>query len=138
MASRFRYALNEFESRVKARDWRDTSDIRWLANWLDGRFEIPGTTWRFGLDGLLGLIPGVGDLLTTMLGGYIVYRAHELGAPKLLIARMLGNLAIDSIVGAVPIAGDIFDVAFKSHMRNVRLLLRWLETQADNTSIRPL
>lgn len=129
MASPFRFALNEFESRVQARDWRDTSDIRWLADWLDTKFEIPGVKWRFGFDSIVGLIPGIGDLITTVLGGYIVYRAHELGAPKLLIARMLGNLAIDSVVGAVPIAGDMFDFAFKSHMRNVRLLLRWLETQ---------
>lgn len=129
MASPFRFALNEFESRVQARDWRDTSDIRWLADWLDTKFEIPGVKWRFGFDSIVGLIPGIGDLITTLLGGYIVYRAHELGAPKLLIARMLGNLAIDSVVGAVPIAGDMFDFAFKSHVRNVRLLLRWLETQ---------
>ncbi len=100
MASPFRFALNEFETRVRARDWRDTSDIRMLADWLDTRFEIPGVKWRFGFDSIVGLIPGIGDLITTMLGGYIVYRAHELGAPKMLIARMLSNLAIDSVVGA--------------------------------------
>lgn len=94
---------------------------------MDTRFVIPGTRLRFGFDSIIGLIPGVGDLITTMLGAYIVLRAKELGAPKLLLGRMILNLGIDSLVGAVPLFGDIFDFAFKSHLRNVRLLLQWLE-----------
>ena len=105
----------------------DTSDVRQLADWLDTRFVIPGTNIRFGLDAIIGLAPGVGDLITTGLGAYIVWRAHELGAPKWLLARMGLNLAIDSTIGAVPILGDLFDIAFRSHQRNVRLLLNWLE-----------
>lgn len=114
-------------ARLNERDRRDTSDIRQLADWLDTRFVIPGTGLRFGFDSIIGLVPGIGDAITTALGAYIVVRAHELGAPKLLLGRMLVNLAIDSLVGAVPLFGDIFDFAFKSHVRNVRLLLRWLE-----------
>jgi hypothetical protein len=98
-----------------------------LAEWLHTQFEIPGTKIRFGFDSIIGLIPGVGDLATTVLGAYIVIRARELGAPATLQARMVLNLAIDALVGAVPLFGDIFDLAFKSHVRNVRMLLRHLE-----------
>jgi hypothetical protein len=114
-------------ARLKSREIADTSDIRQLAEWLDTRFEIPGTKIRFGFDSIIGLIPGIGDLATTFLGAYIVIRARELGAPSLLQARMVLNLAIDALVGAIPLFGDIFDLAFKSHVRNVRMLLRHLD-----------
>jgi len=127
MASTFRLAHSDFVARLRERDWRDTSDIRHLADWLDTRFEIPGVKIRFGFDAIIGLIPGVGDFITALLGAYIVMRARELGAPPFLIARMVGNLLIDMIGGAVPVVGDLFDLAFKSHLRNVRLLLRWIE-----------
>lgn len=110
--------------------WRnsaETEDIRKLAEWLDTKFVVPGTTWRFGLDSIIGLIPGVGDAVTTLLGAYIIVRARELGAPLQLQAAMAGNLAIDTIVGAVPVFGDIFDFAYRSHAKNVRLLLRHIE-----------
>ncbi|HEX8901865.1 DUF4112 domain-containing protein [Vitreimonas sp.] len=116
-------------ARLRARDIADTSDIRQLAEWLDSRFEIPGTRLRFGFDSIIGLIPGIGDLATTFLGAYIVLRARELGAPPLMQARMVLNLAIDALVGAIPLLGDIFDLAFKSHVRNVRMLLRHLDEQ---------
>jgi len=123
----FQLDHTDFSAWLNARDWRDTSDLRTLADWLDTRFVLPGTRFRFGFDSILGLVPGVGDAITAGLGAYIIFRAHEFGAPKTLLARMMLNLAIDAIVGAVPIFGDIFDAAFKSHLRNVRLLLRWLE-----------
>lgn len=116
-------------ARLRARDIADTSDIRQLAEWLDSRFEIPGTRLRFGFDSIIGLIPGIGDLATTFLGAYIVIRARELGAPPLMQARMVLNLAIDALVGTIPLLGDIFDLAFKSHVRNVRMLLRHLDEQ---------
>lgn len=122
-------AFEPLVARLKSRDIADTSDIRQLAEWLDTRFEIPGTKIRFGFDSIIGLIPGVGDLATTVLGAYIVIRARELGAPRLLQARMVLNLAIDALVGAIPLIGDIFDLAFKSHVRNVRMLLRHLDEQ---------
>lgn len=134
MAARsFQLDHTSFVAFLKERDWRDTSDVRQLADWLDTRFVIPGTKLRFGFDSIIGLIPGIGDLITTVLGAYIVVRAQELGAPKVLLARMILNLGIDSLVGAVPIFGDIFDFAFKSHVRNVRLLLQWLEQRAEQT-----
>lgn len=116
-------------ARLRSRDVADTSDIRQLAEWLDTRFEIPGTKIRFGFDSIIGLIPGIGDIATTILGAYIVIRARELGAPPLLQARMVLNLMIDTLAGAIPLPGDLFDLAFKSHVRNVRMLLGHLDQQ---------
>ena len=98
-----------------------------LATLLDTRFAIPFTKFRFGADSLIGLAPGVGDAVTTALALYIVYEAHRLGAPKTVLARMLGNVAIDGMVGIVPVAGDVFDVMFRANRRNVRILREHLE-----------
>ena len=93
-----------------------------LANLLDSAILIPGTDIRFGLDAVIGLVPGIGDAITTALGLYLVNEARALGAPPLLIARMVANVALDGIVGAVPLLGDVFDVAFRANRRNMRLL----------------
>ena len=100
-----------------------------LATLLDTAFVIPGTRFRFGVDGLIGLVPGLGDTITTALSLWIVYEAHQLGAPKHVLARMLGNVAIDGFVGAVPIAGDVFDVLWRGNRRNLRLLREHLDRQ---------
>jgi hypothetical protein len=97
-----------------------------VAHWLDGAFRLPGTSWRFGLDGILGLVPGAGDSLTAVVGAYIILEAWRLGVPSSVIVRMLGNIGVDWAVGSVPLVGDIFDFAFKSHRRNVDLLRRHL------------
>jgi hypothetical protein len=101
-----------------------------LANLLDTAFVIPGTNFRFGLDGLIGLVPGIGDTITTAVSLWIVYEAHQLGAPAHLIARMLGNVALDGLVGAVPIAGDAFDVLWRANRRNMRMLREFLDREA--------
>jgi hypothetical protein len=101
--------------------------IERLARLLDARFGIPFTKFRFGADSLIGLAPGIGDAVTTALALYIVYEAHKLGAPKHLIVRMLGNVAIDGLVGAVPVAGDVFDVVWRANIRNVRILREHLD-----------
>ncbi|MBC7767826.1 MAG: DUF4112 domain-containing protein [Phycisphaerales bacterium] len=129
MATGTRITRPEMIQAHRVRDQADTSDIERLADLLDTRFVIPGTNWRFGLDSIIGLVPGIGDLITTGLGAYIIYRARELGAPLLLIARMVGNLAVDGVVGAIPLVGDVFDFAFRSNAKNVRLLLRHIEKQ---------
>jgi hypothetical protein len=98
-----------------------------LATLLDTRFVIPFTKLRFGADSLIGLAPGIGDAITTALALYIVYEAHRLGAPKTVLARMLGNVAIDGAFGIVPVAGDVFDVMFRANRRNVRTLREHLE-----------
>jgi hypothetical protein len=93
-----------------------------LATLLDSLIVIPGTNIRLGADAALGLVPGIGDAATTALALYIVYEGHRLGLPKTKLARMLGNVALDGLVGAIPILGDIFDLAFKSNRRNLRIL----------------
>jgi hypothetical protein len=100
-----------------------------LATLLDTAFLIPGTNIRFGLDALIGLVPGIGDAVTTAMSLFIVHEAHQLGAPAHTIARMLGNVAIDGVVGAVPLVGDAFDVMWRSNRRNMRLLREWLDKE---------
>jgi Domain of unknown function (DUF4112) len=100
---------------------------RSLARALDARFRIPGTPVRFGWDAVLGLVPGVGDAIAGLLGGYGLYVGTRLGAPWIVLARMLFNLLVDLLVGALPVAGDIFDVAWRGNLRNLALLEHWLE-----------
>lgn len=100
-----------------------------LAKLLDVAFILPGTKVRYGIDGLIGLVPIVGDLLTTAISLWIVREARALGAPKHLVARMLANVALDGVVGLVPFAGDAFDVMFRANMRNIRILKRWMDKQ---------
>jgi Domain of unknown function (DUF4112) len=93
---------------------------------LDEAFRVPGTSWRVGMDGVVGLVPGIGDGLTALIALYPIVEAWRHGAPPALIARMLGNLGLDTAVGAIPLLGDIFDMRFKSNRRNVELLKRHL------------
>ena len=98
-----------------------------LATLLDTAFILPGINVRFGLDALIGLVPGIGDAITTAMSLYIVHEARQLGAPGHLIARMLGNVLLDGMVGAVPLVGDAFDVLWRANRRNMRLLQEWLQ-----------
>jgi hypothetical protein len=108
-----------------------------LSRLLDTAFVIPGTNIRFGVDALIGLVPGIGDAITTVMSLYIVSEARALGAPPLLIARMLANVALDGFVGAVPLVGDAFDVAFRANRRNMALLLDHLDrTRTRGTAYR--
>ena len=100
-----------------------------LAKLLDVAFILPGTRIRYGIDGLIGLIPVVGDIITTAISLWLVREARALGAPWHVTARMLGNVALDGVVGMVPLAGDAFDVMFRANVRNVRLLRRWMDKQ---------
>lgn len=110
-----------------ARERVEISDVERLAEWLDTRFRIPGLGWRFGLDSVIGLVPGIGDGVTALLSLYIIGRAHQLGCSRWLLARMGWNVAVDTLLGAIPIVGDLFDLAHKANAKNVRLLLRDLE-----------
>ena len=100
--------------------------VQALARLLDSAFRIPGTKIRFGLDPIIGLVPGVGDLAGAVLSGFIILRSARLGAPRSVLARMVMNVAIDTIVGSVPILGDMFDVVWRSNLRNAKLLERHL------------
>jgi hypothetical protein len=100
-----------------------------LAKLLDVAYILPGTNIRYGIDGLIGLIPVVGDLITTAISLWLVREARALGAPWHITARMLANVAVDGVVGMVPLAGDAFDVMFRANVRNVRMLKRWMDKQ---------
>jgi Domain of unknown function (DUF4112) len=100
-----------------------------VAKLLDVAFILPGTKIRYGIDGIIGLIPVVGDLIATAFSLWLVREARALGAPWYVTARMLGNVAVQGVVGAVPVAGDAFDVLFRANMRNARLLRCWLDRQ---------
>jgi uncharacterized protein DUF4112 len=101
--------------------------LRQLARLLDAAVRVPGTNIRFGLDAVLGLIPGAGDIAGGILSTFIIVQAAKLGAPRSVLARMVTNVAVDSIVGVVPILGDLFDVGWKSNLRNIALLERYVE-----------
>ena len=93
-----------------------------LASLMDDAYQIPGTKYRIGLDAIIGLIPGVGDLATLFLGSLVMQEAKRLGVSRWTRARMVGNYALDFLVGLVPLAGDLFDIGFKAHRKNLRLL----------------
>jgi hypothetical protein len=103
---------------------KSTEDLERLAHWLDSVFEIPGIRVRFGLDALLGLLPGVGDTASALASVYILQAATKFGVPRITLARMTLNIGIDLLVGAIPIVGDLFDVYWKANQMNVELLRR--------------
>jgi hypothetical protein len=105
--------------------------VRRLARLLDSALRVPGTGIRFGLDAVIGLIPGLGDAAGAALAGYVVLLASRLGAPPSVILRMLANVAVDAVAGAVPLLGDLFDVGWKANSRNVELLDRYLDAPGE-------
>ena len=98
-----------------------------LADWLDSRFQIPGTNIRFGLDSILGLVPGIGDGVAALPSIYVVLCAQRLGATPWLLTRMSFNVLLDVTIGAIPIVGDLFDLGFKANRRNVALLRQHID-----------
>src|SRR5687768_1137442 len=96
--------------------------LRRLGYLLDNSIPIPGTRFRIGLDAIVGLVPGVGDLVGGGFSLYIILQAARMGAPASLLARMGWNLLVEVVVGAVPFLGDLFDAGFKANMRNLALL----------------
>ena len=96
--------------------------LRRIAELLDNAFVVPGTTYRVGLDPIIGLLPGIGDLVSPLFTIGMLLQARELGVPKVVQARMLVNVAIDTLVGIVPVLGDLFDFAWKSNEKNLALL----------------
>ena len=104
--------------------------LRKFAWLMDGKFGLPGTRFRFGINSLVGLSPVVGDVAMGLVSLYLVWEARRLGAPNAVIARMLANVGIEVVGGAVPILGDVFDMAFKANLRNLDLLERWMQRAA--------
>ncbi len=96
--------------------------IRRIAWAVDAAFHIPGTRIRFGLNSLIGLAPGAGDAVLGLISLYIVQQAHAMGLPPAKLARMIGNIVLEVAGGSVPVLGDLFDVALKANLRNIRIV----------------
>jgi len=105
--------------------------IAWL---LDSSIPIPGLKFRIGIDALIGLVPGIGDLIGVVLSSYIVREAARAGVPGSVLARMVLNVAIEGVVGMIPLAGDVFDAAWKANQRNASLLNAYLDRPRKTTA----
>ena len=103
-----------------------------LARLMDSAFEIPGTGIRFGLDAVVGLLPGIGDALSSAVSIYLVKEARRLGAPRHLVGCMMWNVVVDTAVGSVPVAGDLFDVMFRANLKNMALLRAHLDKSSSS------
>ena len=114
-------------SAQQVKNQRKLKSLDWLAWLLDSSIKIPGTTRTVGLDGIIGLIPGVGDIFASLLSGYIIIKALLMGIPNFVIGQMVVNMVIEGLVGVIPFFGDIFDFIFKSNRRNVKLIRSYLE-----------
>ena len=118
---------------------RDPASVRLrleaMEKLLERAFVVPGTNYRVGLDAVVGLVPVVGDLITTAMGAWLVWEARNLGMSKFHLVRMGGNVALDTLIGAVPLVGDAFDFVFRSNSRNIRILKRWLDKHHPETRV---
>jgi len=108
---------------------RELESLNRLARMLDSRFRLPGTSIRFGLDSVIGLVPGIGDTLVAAPSAWIIWRGHRMGIGKRHLARMIANSAADYVIGLVPVIGDLFDAGFKANLRNVAILHAHLDAR---------
>ncbi len=106
------------------------------ATLMDARFRVPGTRIRFGLDPLIGLLPGIGDALGLALSLYVVVEAIRLGVSRRVLFKMLRNVGLEALVGAVPVLGDAFDIGFKANLRNAALLRNCIEDRLRPAPVR--
>lgn len=107
--------------------------LDYIASLLDDMFRIPGTQIRFGLDALIGWIPGIGDAMTGVASFLIIFSSWRRGIPSVTLVRMVANVLLETGIGAIPVAGDIFHVIWKANRRNYRLLVREKQQPASNT-----
>ena len=112
---------------------RGLAEIEALAWLLDNSIPVPGTGRRFGVDAVIGFVPVVGDLVSGAIGLFVVWRGSRLGLPRVVVARMLANSAIDIAIGAIPVIGDAFDLWFKANTRNLGIIRRHLEHPETST-----
>lgn len=96
--------------------------LRRISHLLDNAIPIPGTKYRIGLDPILGLIPGGGDLISSIFAGYVVFKSAQMGVPQETLVKMATNIVFDTVAGTVPVAGDLLDVAWKANVKNIELL----------------
>ena len=120
----------------KIQQLKNLQKIRKIAKLLDTAIGIPGTKIRFGLDPILGLIPGGGDLISAGISAYMIYLAARFGLERAEIFKMIKNVAIETAVGSVPLAGDIFDAYFKANMRNLEILEKHIEKNEASDRVR--
>lgn len=114
---------------------RKLARLRRLATLMDDAFQIPFTKFRFGFDGIIGLVPGLGDTVAALISAYIIYDAARMGVPRGMLLRMGSNLAVDYAVGLMPVLGDLLDVAFKANRKNVDLVeAHLLQQLTDGTA----
>lgn len=116
-----------------ARGQRELARLRAIALLFDQAFAVPGTKWRFGIDALFGLVPGLGDIIGALVAVYALHVGRTLRAPGAVQLHMLSNIAIDALVGTVPLVGDLFDFAFKAQTRNLALLDAWVAAPEPTT-----
>jgi hypothetical protein len=121
------------DSALDPRARQGLARLRALTRLMDQAFGVPGTRWRFGLDALFGLVPGLGDVAGGVIAVYALHVARQLGAPGVIQLHMLTNIAIDASIGTIPIVGDLFDFVFKAQTRNLALLDDWLQTPHEVT-----
>ncbi|HEU5135254.1 MAG TPA: DUF4112 domain-containing protein [Steroidobacteraceae bacterium] len=107
---------------------RELERLRMITQLFDQAFTVPGTKWRFGLDALFGLVPGLGDIAGALVAMFAMRVARDLNAPSAIQLHLLTNIALDALVGTVPVLGDLFDFAFKAQTRNLALLDAWVAT----------
>ncbi len=116
---------------------RDPASVRRRLEAMEGllerAFTVPGINRSVGLDAIVGLIPVVGDLITTAMGAWLIWEGRNLGMSKFHLARMAGNVGVDTVIGAIPLVGDLFDFAFRSNTRNLKILKRWLDKHHPST-----
>ena len=103
--------------------------IDMLAKLFDTAFIMPGTNIRFGVEAILRLVPGIGDAAASALSCYLLYEAHRLDVPTHVFGRLVANVAIEGVVGAIPVLGDLFDVGFRANRRNVKILKEYFEAE---------
>ncbi len=120
---------------------RQVPQLRWVDSFsrvLDTKFRIPGTSIRFGLDFILGLVPGAGDILSLGMSGTLVATMAKNGASPRLVARMLVNVVLDAVVGSIPVLGNIFDLFYKANYRNAELMREYYDEGKHTGSVWPV
>lgn len=127
--------LSETEREERNRRLRRITSI---ARVMDTAIAIPFTSMRFGLDSIVGLVPGIGDAAGGLVGLYMINEARRLGVPKHKLLAMIGNVGLDTAVGSVPLFGDIFDVYFKAHRRNAKMILDHFAVASEELDPRPM
>ncbi len=124
------------EKKIKDEDLEENlNSLKRLAHWLDECIKVPGTEWKIGVDGIVGLIPIVGDITTGCLSAYIIYQARKFNIPKKTLLKMIWNATLDIGIGFIPILGDQFDLYWKANLANVKLVISHIENEIANHKI---